>query len=154
MMNPMSLYSARVPGSAEREVVKAARSSSSRECALEEQLLVGGQAGGVGEEHAEGDVAAAGIGFAAGVGHEFGDDAEYGSFEFEQAALVEDHRHGRGGDDFGDRGQVEESVAVTARSKSPPSRKEREKGGAPSRFVVHSTKCAEGFECDEAIRHA
>ncbi len=69
----------------------------------------------MGEQHAEGDVAAAGVEFAAGVGQEFGDDADHGGFEFEQAALVEDHRHGGGGDGFGDGGEVEESCGgVTA----------------------------------------
>ena len=82
---------------------------------FQEQLLVGGQAGGVGEKHAESDVAAAGIGFTALVGHKLGDDAEYGSFEFEKAALVKDHRHGGGGDGFGDGGQVEESGGTNAK---------------------------------------
>ena len=104
MMNPMSLYSARVPGSAESGVVKAARRSSSRECCLQKQLLVRGQAGGMRQQHAEGDFAAAGIGFAAGVGKEFGDDAGDGGFEFQQAAFVENHRHGGGGDGFGEGG--------------------------------------------------
>ena len=44
----------------------------------------------------------------AGVEPEFGDDADDGSVEFEQAAFVEDCGYGCGGDDFGERGEVEE----------------------------------------------
>jgi hypothetical protein len=76
---------------------------------LEEQLLVGWQTRRVGQEHAEGDVAAAGIGLAAGVGHEFGDYSNYRSFEFELTAFVEEHRHCGGGDWFGQGREVEES---------------------------------------------
>ena len=47
---------------------------------LKEQLLISGQACGVGEEHAEGDFAASGVEFATGVGHEFRDDADYRGF--------------------------------------------------------------------------
>ena len=71
---------------------------------LQEQLLVGGQAGGVGEEHTEGDVATVGVGFAAGVGHEFGDDSDYGGIENEETAVVEDGGGGGGCDDFGEGG--------------------------------------------------
>ena len=62
----------------------------------------------MGQQHAKGDVAAARIGFAAIVRHEFGDDADDRSFEFEQAAFVEEHRHRGGGDGFCERGEVEE----------------------------------------------
>ena len=62
----------------------------------------------MGEQHAEGNVAAARIGLATIVRHEFGDDADDGRFEFEEAALVEEHRHRGGGDSLCDRGYVEE----------------------------------------------
>ena len=51
----------------------------------------------MGKQHAEGDVTAAGVGFFAGIGHEFGDYADYGGFQFEEAAFVEEHCHGGGG---------------------------------------------------------
>ena len=107
---------------------------------FEEQLLVGGQAGGVGEEHAEGDVAAARIGFAAGVGHEFGDDADYGGFQFEQAALVEDCVAVVVATTVGQGSEVEESrgrdVLFSAFNvKIPTLSQERDKDGAPSALV-------------------
>jgi len=75
---------------------------------FEKQLLVRGQAGGVGEEHAEGDVAAARVEFAAGVGQKFGDDSGYGGIQFEESAFVEDGSHGGSGDWFGEGCQVED----------------------------------------------
>jgi hypothetical protein len=45
---------------------------------------------------------------AGGVKQEFGNDASDGSFQFEQAALVEDCGHGGGGDDFGEGGEIEQ----------------------------------------------
>jgi len=86
----------------------------------------------MGEKHAKSDVAAAGVGFFAGIGHEFGDHADYGSFQFEEAALVEEHRHGGGGDWFGQRGQVEESC-----------------GGRKGR-VQFVGELSEGLKCDQA----
>jgi len=91
----------------------------------------------------ESDVAAAGIGFTALVRHKLGDDAEYGSFEFEKAPLVKDHRHGGGGDGFGNGGQVEESGGTNA--KFPILGRLVTRGS----FFVRET--AEGLECDETI---
>ena len=121
---------------------------------LEEQLFVGGQAGGVGEEHVERDVAAAGIGFAALVGHKFRDDAGYGNFEFEQAALIEDHRHRRGGDNFGKRRQVEESGRLHFRIPALWHRTRQGWGTLPrivTRWIGLVDETTQGFEGDETI---
>jgi hypothetical protein len=64
----------------------------------------------MGEQHAEGDIAArvASVidqNFGA---EKFGDGAGDGGVEFEQSALVEKHRHGGGGDGFGEGGEIEE----------------------------------------------
>ena len=60
------------------------------------------------EQHAHGDLAAARVilGQLAG---EFGDDSSDRGFEIEQAALVEIHRHGGRGDDFGQRSKIEDA---------------------------------------------
>ena len=57
-----------------------------------------GQAGGVGQEHAEGYFVAAGI--FCGIGGEFGDDGGDWGIEIEEATFVEEHCHGRGGYNF------------------------------------------------------
>src|ERR1700683_1480248 len=73
----------------------------SRESALEKILTVVGvlkqffvarQAGTVREQHAQRDFLASAV-----IGNEFGDDGGGGSFEVEQAVLIEDHRHGSRG---------------------------------------------------------
>ena len=67
----------------------------------------------MGQQHAKGDVAAARIGLATIVRHEFsGTMPMTGSLEFEEATLVEEHRHRRGGDGFCDRGDVESVVCL------------------------------------------
>ena len=42
----------------------------------------------------------------------FRDDRRDRRFEIEQAALIEDHGHGGRGDDFGERGEIEEASCV------------------------------------------
>ena len=74
----------------------------------QEKLFVGRQAGGMGQEHAERHLVAAGVGRSGGVEQEFRDCPDDGRLELQQAAFVEDHGHGRGGDCFGYGGQVEE----------------------------------------------
>jgi hypothetical protein len=83
----------------------------------------------VGEQHAEGHVAAAGVRRTGGTGQEFGDEAGDGSVEFEEAAFVENHRHGRGGDDFSEGREIEESGGGYVEIKVPTSRKTGETWG-------------------------
>jgi hypothetical protein len=90
----------------------------------------------VGEKLVKGNVASSRIRFAAGVCHELRNDADDGSFEFEQAAFVEHHRHGCRGDGFGDRGKVEKSGR-------------RDRGGTAGGCVIRET--AKGLPCDETI---
>ena len=54
----------------------------------------------MGQEHAESDVMAAGIGFGAGVDEEFGKRTDDGGVEFEEAAFVEEGGGSRGRDWF------------------------------------------------------
>jgi hypothetical protein len=76
--------------------------------ALKEQLFVSRQARGVSQEHAHRHVLAARIGFAAGVDEEFRDGAQQRRVEFEKASFVKECSHRRGGDGFGDGGEVEQ----------------------------------------------
>lgn len=71
-----------------------------------EKLDVAGQAGTVGEEHAEGDAL-----FAAAWLHaddEAGEDVAEAGVEIELAARVEEHGGGGGGDDFSEAGEIED----------------------------------------------
>ena len=86
----------------------------------------------MGEEHAESYIATARVEFAAGVGQEFRDSAGYGCVQLEQAALVEECGHRRGGDHFGDRGEVEEGFGSDVRVKIPTSGKSGQKWGTRS----------------------
>ena len=74
----------------------------------QEKLFVGGQAGAVGKQHAQRDLAAASIMTVRGAG-EFGDDSSHRGFEIEQPALVEDHRHASRGDDFSQRRKIKDA---------------------------------------------
>ena len=109
MMKPMSLYSARAPGAAASGVVKAACRSLLASLGAQEKLFVSGQAGAVREQHAQSDFAAARIIVGSKAPANSGTIAVTGSFEIEQAALVEDHRHGGRGDDFSQRSKIEDA---------------------------------------------
>jgi hypothetical protein len=50
----------------------------------------------MGEEHAKGDIVAAGVRFSAGIDEEFGDYADDGGVEFEEATFVEEGGGGSG----------------------------------------------------------
>lgn len=69
----------------------------------QEKLFVCRKAGRVGEEHAQRDLIAARV-----LTGKLPDDRDQGHVEIEEAALVEEHRHGRGGQDFGQGREVEE----------------------------------------------
>jgi len=71
---------------------------------VQEQLFVGRQAGAVCEQHTQSDFAAVRV-----IISEFGNDGRDGSFEIEQAALVENHGHGGRGDDLGERSEIEKT---------------------------------------------
>jgi hypothetical protein len=85
------------------------------------------------EQHAEGDVATTDVRFAAGVGKKFWDRSGDGRVEFEQAALVEKHGCGRGGNGLRDGSEVEESCCSN---------------GGGTWFV---SEVSESFERDELI---
>ncbi len=61
-----------------------------------------GQARGVSQEHAKRHFVAAEIFF--GVGDKFGNDGGDRGFEVEEAALIQEHGRGGGGDNFGEGG--------------------------------------------------
>src|SRR5258707_15792433 len=84
------------------------------------------------EQHVESDVAPPCLLFCfRGRGNELRNDSSDGCLENQQSALVEEHRHGRCGDNFRDRGQVED-------------------GGRSHRSRLGLVgKVAEGFEGDE-----
>ena len=91
----------------------------------------------MGQKHTERDVAAAGIRFSGRVSHEFGDGADYGSVEFEEAAFVEDHRHGCCSDSFRNGGQIKEICGRHSRIKIPTlSQRAREGWGTLSSTVI------------------
>ena len=71
----------------------------------QEKLLVSGQAGGMREQHAQGDLVATRV-FAG----EFSDDRDNRGVEVEQATFVKDHGRGCGGDHLCKGGEVEEGV--------------------------------------------
>jgi len=114
------------------------------------------------QQHAKSDVATARIGLATIVHHEFGDDADDRSFEFEEPALVEEHRHRCGGDGFCDRGYVEKrcrldvNVATLRLARGRLlSQRTRQGWGAlrsglswRAHFIREVAKC---LECDYAI---
>src|SRR6202022_2447210 len=108
----------------------------SRGC-LQKQLLVGGQAGGVREDNADGDVPAAGI-----TPSELGHDGDHWSIEVKQSAFVKDHGHAGRGDDLGDRCQIEDAgggggvrigleseAAEGAQGDQSPTISDRDRGG-------------------------
>ncbi len=86
----------------------------------------------MGEQHAEGDRAAPGIGFVARTGHELRNGSGYGCIKLQQSAFVEDHRHGCCGDYFGDGRQIEES------------------GGGCAWRICFVSEMAEGLKSDES----
>lgn len=107
------------------------------------QLFIRRQAGRVGQQHVDCDFMPAGVSFFAG--GELWNDGGYGSFEIKQAALVENHGHGRGSHDFCDGGEIEKRGARDW--KLPASRKI---GETRSTFEIGWVdKVAEGFEGDE-----
>ena len=112
---------------------------------LEEQFFVRGQAGGVGEQHAEGYVAAAEIG-RSDVG-EFGDSANDGGVELEKAAFVEDGGHRCGGDDFGKGGEIEERGGSD--EKLPTLSQRTRQGWGNLDIFLFVSEVAERFQCDE-----
>src|SRR5437868_6883452 len=71
----------------------------------QEKLLVGGQAGRMGEQHAQGYFIAPGV-FA----RKFTKDGDQREIEIQQAALVQDHCHGSGSHDLSERGEVKQRV--------------------------------------------
>ncbi len=70
----------------------------------QEKLFVSWQAGAVSEQHAQSNFAAART-----ISGEFGNDGSDRSFKIEQAALVENHRHGGCGNDLGERSEIEQA---------------------------------------------
>jgi hypothetical protein len=113
---------------------------------FEEEFLVRGQAGGVSQQHAEGDFVAAWV-FGFG-GEEFGNYCGDGRVEVQEATLVEEHGGGSGCDHFCERGQVEEGGGGDVAF--PTSRKIGEKCGTRV-FLIGIDKAAEGFEGDYAV---
>jgi len=109
----------------------------------------------MGEQHAEGDVVAARIRLAGRVGQKFGHDAGDRCVKFEEAALVEDHRHGRSGDDLGEGGKIKESGGHDRRI--PTSRKSVEtlrqaQGRLWGNHVCFVDEVAEGFQSHQLVR--
>ena len=82
--------------------------------------------------------------------YELGDDRSCWSVQIEQAAVVEDHGHGRGGDDFGQRGNVEEGGGIDVKIPTLSQRTRQGWGTLGIICVIWVNEIAEGFECDEA----
>lgn len=74
---------------------------------LEIEFAMGGQAGGMGEQHSYGDRLATGI---ERVG-ELREEVDDFGVERKLVAVVEEHRHGGGGDGLGERGEVPRGFA-------------------------------------------
>ena len=68
----------------------------------EKKFLVGGEARGMSQQHAEGDFVATGI-----LAGEFSDNRDQGQVEVEQTALIEDHCHRGRGNHLGEGSKVE-----------------------------------------------
>ena len=84
------------------------------------------------QQHAQSNVVAARVFRCLGSRGEFGDDRRHGDVKVEEAALVEQHGHGRCCHDFGEGCEI------------------KERGGCDVLCIRFESKMAEGFERDEA----
>jgi len=106
------------------------------------------------KQHAKSDVSPPWVGVGAIVGHEFWDDTDDRRFQFEEAALVEDHRHRGCGNCFRDRRNVEQRCGFDVNILALSRRARREWRTLGSRFssrINFIREMAKCLERDQAI---
>jgi hypothetical protein len=98
------------------------------------------------EQHAECYFAAPGLCIAAGIAEEFGDRVGDRSVELEEPAFVEDRRHHRGGDRFGERSETEDRGGGNVKT---PTLWQTARPGWGARKIRFVDQLAEGFQRQE-----